>query len=252
MERTRDIVLRLLDEHGECSVAELAEIIGVSTGSVRRHLDLMVADGLLEARIVRMPRGRPVTRYALSVAGEEERAAEHYQRLLSRLSPALAKMTPDEVGGQGGQAILDRLFDHVAESVADEYRPRVTSDRLDERVQQVLAALTEEGILHEAEDSGDFFTLKNAGCPYRSTAMETHACCAADRRTIELLLGTPVKQVMTVAEGGHQCEYVVPKAPGTPAGAAGAGHDLNETERDAAQAGGLLPVVAQKRTASQR
>lgn len=248
MERTRDEVLRLLHEHGECSVSELAEIVGVSTGSVRRHLDLMVADGLLEARLMRMPRGRPVTRYALSQAGEEQRASAHYQRLLSRLSPALANLTSEEVEGQDGRAILDRMFDHVAESVADEYRPRVNGASLGERVQQVLLALTEEGILQEVEDSGEFFTLKNAGCPYRSTAMETHACCAADRRTIELLLGTPVEQVMTVAEGGHQCEYVVLK------GASDAldGRGTNETDRDSGEAGGLLPVVAQKGTTSQR
>lgn len=240
MERTRDEVLRLLFERGECTVAELAEVIGVSDGSIRRHLDLMVADGLVEARLERMPRGRPVTRYALSEAGEEARAADHYQRLLARLSPALANLTPDEVD-EGGPAILDRLFDHVAEAVAEEYRPRVTAERMDERVQQVLVALTEEGILQEVEEDGAYFKLKNAGCPYRSTAMETHACCAADRRTIELLLGAPVEQVMTVAEGGHRCEYLVPK-----------GDTLADESVEAGQAGGLLPVLTQKGTASQR
>lgn len=264
MERTRDEVLRLLYERGEASVAELAEVIGVSDGSVRRHLDLMVADGLVEPRLVRAPRersqrGRPVTRYVLSEAGEEARSSEHYQRLLSRLSPALANMTPDEVAGQDGHAILDRLFDHVAESVADEYRPWVTADRLDERVQQVLLVLTGEGILQEVEDSGDHFTLKNAGCPYRSTAMsiETHACCAADRRTIELLLGTPVEQVMTVAEGGHQCEYLVPKVcPGTSVTFQEAGDGtrakLHRTTGGAGEAERLLPVRTLKGTVSKQ
>lgn len=241
MERTRDEVLRLLFERGDCTAAELAEVIGVSDGSVRRHLDLMVAEGLVEARLERIPRGRPVTRYALSEAGEDARAAEHYQRLLGRLSPALASLAPDEVG-EDGPALLDRVFNHVAESVADEYRSRVTAERLDERVQQVLVALTEEGILQEVEEDGAFFKLKNAGCPYRSTAMETNACCAADRRTIELLLGAPVEQVMTVAEGGHQCEYLVPKG----------GPLADESENEAGQAGGLLPVLTQKGTASQR
>ncbi len=237
VERTRDEVLRLLFERGDCTVAELAEVIGVSDGSVRRHLDIMVADGLVETRLERIPRGRPVTRYALSTAGEEARSAEHYQRLLARLSPALANLTPEDVE-HGGPAILDRLFDHVAESVAAEHRPRVTSERLDERVQQVLVALTDEGILQEVEEAPEFFRLKNAGCPYRTTAMETHACCAADRRTIELLLGAPVEQVMTVAEGGHQCEYLVPKGP-APA-------DESVEAQQAMTAAGLLPVRSQK------
>jgi predicted ArsR family transcriptional regulator len=236
MERTRDQVVRLLHERGECSAADLAALIGVSPGSIRRHLDLMVADGLLSARLERQPRGRPVTRYSLSEAGEEQSSGEHYQRLLSRLSPALASLSADEVQGADGPAVLDRLFDHVAESVAAEYRPRVRGVTLGERVHQVTIALSEEGILEEVEDAGDHFRLRNLGCPYRSTATENHACCDADRRTIELLLGQPVQQVKTVAEGGLVCEYLVPK-----------GDSDERTERDDRS---LLPVVGQKGTAS--
>lgn len=260
IERTRDEVLRLLYERGECSVADLAEAIGVSDSSVRRHLDLLEGDGLVGTRLERIPRGRPIIRYALSEAGEEERAAAHYQRLLSRLSPALVNLTPEDVQGQSGHEILERVFEHVAESVADEHRAKVTSPHLEERVQQVLDALTEEGILREVEDDGDFYRLKNAGCPYRSTAMETAACCSADRRTIELLIGVPVEQVMTLAEGGHQCEYVVPKGPCTEItsieiGAFGADDETN-AETNIGGAGlmpGLLPVVTvQKGMTTQR
>ncbi len=237
MERTRDQVMRLLHERGESSVAELAELVGVSEGSIRRHLDLMVADGLLVSRFHRQPRGRPVTRYALSEDGEEERSSEHYQRLLSRLSPALSNLTEAQVGGQDGRSLLDQLFDHVAESVAEEHRSQVTGESLGERVHQVLVALSDEGILQEVEDEGEFFRLRNSGCPYRSTAMENHACCAADRRAIELLLGAPVEQIMTVAEGGHVCEYLVPK---------------DEQDGEDERAGGIIPVVARKGTAEAR
>ena len=269
MERTRDEVLRLLYERGECSVYELAEVVGVSDSSVRRHLDLLIADGLVRSRLERIPRGRPVARYALSEAGEEARAAVHYQRLLSRLSPALASLTSDEVEGRHGSALVERVFDHVAESIADEYRPMVTSMHLGERVQQVLLVLTEEGILQDVDDEGAFYRLKNAGCPYRSTAMETSACCSADRRTIELLLGAPVEQVMTLAEGGHQCEYLVAKDEAKDGEAEGTSVSvgsrpergsmpLTATVRgsvrtsDVGKAGGLLPVVAQKGTTNQR
>ena len=60
--------------------------------------------------------------------------------------------------------------------------------------------------------------------------------CAADRRAIELLLGSPVEQITTVAGGGHACEYLVAK---------------DDDERPAL-ASGLLPVVEQKGTASAR
>ena len=104
-------------------------------------------------RLERIPRGRPITRYALSEAGEEERAAAHYQRLLQRLSPALVNLTPEEVRGQDGREILERVFDHVAASVADEHRGKVTSTDLEERVQQVLVGKTLWAGTHQVEFS---------------------------------------------------------------------------------------------------
>ena len=229
MERTRDELVRLLSERGECSVAELAAEIGVSAGSVRRHLDLLVAEGMLVSRLERQARGRPLARYALSAKAEEWTSAEHYQRLLARLSPALQALSVSDVEGRNGADLVDRLFDQVAHAVADEHRAEVNGQTLPERVTQTLRALSGEGILQEVEDAGEFFRLRNTACPFRSTAADTHACCSADRRAIELLLGVPVEQVTTVASGGHECEYLIRK----------------DGDHGAAAGGLLLPVVGQ-------
>ncbi len=211
MQRTRDEVVGILDEQGACSVSEIAQAVGVSQGAIRRHLDIMDADGLIETRLERQPRGRPVTRYSLSEAGEERSAAPNYSRLLDRLFPALARLPREAVAGKSGSALLDRLFQELAEDVANVYAPRVRGDDLAERVEQVTVVLREEGILDEMSDDGDSFRLRNVGCPYRSTAEDTHAACAADRRTIELLLDAPVTQITTIADGSQCCEYVVAK-----------------------------------------
>ncbi|MBM3139234.1 MAG: winged helix-turn-helix transcriptional regulator [Candidatus Rokubacteria bacterium] len=217
MERTRDELMQLLHARRDCSVAELAQAVGVSEGSIRRHMDRMVADGLVTARLARQPRGRPVTRYALSEAGEEVNSASHYARLLDRLYPALTGLRMDDLAGLDGPAVLERLFAEVAVVRAREHASEVRAERLEERVEEVTVALREEGILSEARDEGDAFRLRNVGCPYRSCAEDHHAPCDADRRTIELLLGAPVIQLSTVAGGGASCEYLVAKDE--PAGA---------------------------------
>jgi predicted ArsR family transcriptional regulator len=211
MERTRDEVMHLLHTRGDCSVADLAVAIGVSEGSVRRHLDLMAADGLVDAHLVRQPRGRPLTRYSLTEAGEEASASAYYSRLLDRIYPALASLPANDVDGLDGRAVLERLFEELGAARAREYAPEVRAERLDERVEQVTVALREEGILSAVQDEGDAFRLSNVGCPYRSCAEDHHAPCDADRQTIELLIGMPVVQLTTVANGGTSCEYLVPK-----------------------------------------
>ncbi len=211
MERTRDEVVRILRDHGPSSVAELAEGIGVSPGSVRRHMDIMIAEGLVEMRLERQARGRPLTRYFLSEAGEERSAAAHYAKLLDRLYPALARLPAEAVSGRDGAAVLQQVFNGVAEDIARSYGSRVSAASLDDRVIQLTDVLRDEGILNDVVDEGGRFRLRNIGCPHRSTAEGTHAACAADRRTIELLLGESVEQVATIAGGSPTCEYLVTK-----------------------------------------
>ena len=222
MERTRDEVVSILRDRGPSSVAEVAELIGVSPGSVRRHMDIMVAEGLVEARIERQRRGRPLTRYSLSEAGEERSNAGHYHRLLDRLHPALAGLPASAVSGQDGAAVLGAVFEAVAESIARAHALEVRSADIERRVPEVVAALRGEGILRDAVDEGDAFRLLNVGCPYRSTAQDTPACCEADRKAIELLLRQPVRQLTTVAAGAQACEYLVEKTPSEASASAGA------------------------------
>ena len=201
MERARDELVRILHERGGASVAELADAMGVSQGSVRRHLDILAGDGLVDVRRERRPRGRPVSVYSLSEAGEERSSADNYSRLLGHILPALDELGAAEVGGQSGSAILERVFERVAERVADQHASLVRSADLSARVGEVVGALSEIGVLHEVVDEGGAFRLRNIGCPCRSTAQETDAACEADRYSIELLLGAPVEQVATIAGG---------------------------------------------------
>ncbi|MDA1061749.1 MAG: MarR family transcriptional regulator [Chloroflexi bacterium] len=214
MESTRDEVVRILHERGACAVAELAPAMGVSQGSVRRQLDIMTAAGLVDSRRERRPRGRPLTVYSLSEAGEERSSSVHYARLLDHIYPALSDLAAAEVSGQAGSAILWRMFERIAERVAEERAPHVRSAQLGERVGEVVRALREVGVLNEVVDEGDAFRLSNVGCPCRSTAEETDAACEADRYSIELLLGAPVEQVSTIAGGSNSCEYLVRKSTG--------------------------------------
>lgn len=213
MQRTRDEVVRVLHEQGAGSVAELATALGVSEGAIRRHMDIIQAEGLVDATLERHGRGRPAVRYSLSEAGEEHAAARHYSRLLDRLYPALAELSPESVDGEPGTVVLERVFEQVASDMAREYAPQVRSGDLSERVEQVAEALRDDGILRDVVDEGEVFRLRNVGCPYRSTARETHHACAADRRIIELLLERPVEQVATAVGGSLTCEYLVRKLP---------------------------------------
>lgn len=209
MEQTRDLVVRILQRRGASTTADLATEIGVSPGSIRRHMDIMVAEGLLETELIRQERGRPVTEYTLSEAGEEETSGASYARLLDRIYEALASMTEGEISGLHGAELVDLIFDRIGIAMAREYSPRMTSNVFDRRIQQVTDVLHGEGILELIDQQDEVTFLRNTSCPARSCADANHAMCEADRKVIESLIGLPVLQSSTLATGGDACEYVV-------------------------------------------
>jgi predicted ArsR family transcriptional regulator len=138
-----------------------------------------------------------------------ERAEElsgHYPRLVTRMVRQLAAKDT-------GPALLDELFEGVANDIAGAYRSSVTGATVQERVAQTSQALKDEGIVDHWRKEDDGFHLMNTACPYRKAAEASDAPCHADHRTVELLIGAPVEQVSRMVEGHVMCEYVVRDQP---------------------------------------
>ena len=70
---TRQRVASSILEHGPSTAAELAERLGLTPAAIRRHLDMLLAAGHLEARERRIygnrGRGRPAKVFVLTDAG---------------------------------------------------------------------------------------------------------------------------------------------------------------------------------------
>ncbi|HXK33984.1 MAG TPA: ArsR family transcriptional regulator [Dehalococcoidia bacterium] len=200
MKSTRDQMRDLLAARGEATVGEIAAELGLNAANIRRHLEVMRAEGLVDIRIQRGPVGRPSYAYRLTERAEDLNA--HYPRLVNRLVKRLAALPESE-------PLLARAFEGVAEDVAGAYRPMVTGATVAERVAETSAALKEEGIVDHWRRDADGYHLMNTVCPYRKAAEVSDAPCHADHKVVQTLVGAPVEQVSRIVDGQHVCEYVV-------------------------------------------
>jgi predicted ArsR family transcriptional regulator len=201
MKSTRDQMRELLAARGEATAGQIALELGLNQANIRRHLEVMRAEGLVDVRIQRQVVGRPSYVYRLTERAEELSA--HYPRLVNRMVKQLAAL-PD-----GGKEILEQVFAGVADDVAASYRSKVNGESIEERVAQTSEALKDEGIVDHWRKDADGLHLMNTTCPYRRAAEVTDAPCHADHRAVELLVGAPVEQVTRMVDGHHMCEYVV-------------------------------------------
>lgn len=204
MQSTRDQIRDLLAVSGQSTVGQISAQLAMNQANIRRHLEVMRAEGLVDVTIQKHDIGRPAYAYSLT-----ERALEltaHYPRLVNRLVKRLAA-NPD------AKPILADAFDGVADDVTRSYRPMVTGATVGERVAETSVALKEEGIVDHWRKDDDGFHLMNTSCPYRKAAELTDAPCHADHKVVQMLVGAPVEQVTRIVDGYHVCEYVVKDSP---------------------------------------
>ena len=119
---TRGRIARLILENGPVTAAGLSARLGLTSAAVRRHLDNLLADGLIETRIARpygnRGRGRPARLFAITDAGRS--AFEHaYDDLATSALRFIAETAGPQAVTQFAQrqiSELERRYRPVVES----------------------------------------------------------------------------------------------------------------------------------------
>ena len=200
---TRGRIARLILENGPVTAAGLSARLGLTSAAVRRHLDNLLADGMVEARTARTygsrGRGRPARLFAITDAGRS--AFEHaYDDLATSALRFLA-----ERAGPG--AVAEFARQQIAE-LERRYRPAVEAAAPDQRVQALAAALSADGYAASAGGgpaAAGGEQLCQHHCPVAHVAAEYPQLCEAETEAFGRLLGTPVQRLATIAHGDGIC-----------------------------------------------
>jgi len=200
---TRGRIARLILENGPVTAAGLSARLGLTSAAVRRHLDNLLADGMVEVRNARTygsrGRGRPARLFTITDAGRS--AFEHaYDDLATSALRFLA-----ERAGPG--AVTEFARQQIAE-LERRYRPTVEAADPADRVQALAAALSADGYAASAGGApatGGGEQLCQHHCPVAHVAAEYPQLCEAETEAFGRLLGTPVQRLATIAHGDGIC-----------------------------------------------
>jgi len=213
---TRARVARLILELGPSSAASLGDRLGLTPAAIRRHLDSLLAEGMIETRVARAQRsrgrGRPARLFAITDAGRS--AFEHaYDDLATSALRFLAQTS-------GPAAVAEFARRQLAE-VEHRYAPLVTGATAEQRVQALADALSTDGYAASAtrvpagdqgpggsrgvSPRGSGEQLCQHHCPVAHVAAEFPELCEAETEAFGRLLGTPVQRLATIARGDGVC-----------------------------------------------
>jgi predicted ArsR family transcriptional regulator len=206
--RTRDRVARLLLERGTATAAELGGELGLSPAAIRKHLDAMLADGVVEARDVplrgKRGRGRPAKAFTLTATGRES-----FPHLYDGIATAALRWIAEHGGADAVTAFAQ------AQVAALEERCRAAMAEADEadpvaRAEALATALTAEGYAASASAIASGGQLCQHHCPVAHVAAEFPQLCDAETAVISRLVGTHVQRLATIAHGDGVCTTHIP------------------------------------------
>ena len=228
--RTRNRVARSILDHGPSTAADLAERLGLTQAAVRRHLDALAAENVVEPREQRVygsrGRGRPAKVFALTECGRDS-FDQAYDQLAA---DALRWIAESAGGGPDGQAAVSAFARARVAAQAERYRAIVEAAAPEDRATALARALSADGYaatarsapprLHAGGPPGPAGEqLCQHHCPVAHTAEQFPELCEAEAEVFSRLLGTHVQRLATIAHGDGVCTTFIPRAqqhPGRP------------------------------------
>jgi predicted ArsR family transcriptional regulator len=203
---TRNRVARSILDHGPSTVADLAERLRLTQAAVRRHLDSLVAENVVEAREKRVygtrARGRPAKIFALTDCGRDA-----FDQSYDSLAVEALRWIERNAGGEAAVAAFAR--DRIA-AQAGAYREAVESAEPAQRTEALAKALTADGYAATARNAPVGEQLCQHHCPVAHVAEQYPQLCEAETEFFSRLLGTHVQRLATIAHGDGVCTTFIP------------------------------------------
>jgi predicted ArsR family transcriptional regulator len=205
--RTRDQVARAILETGPATAADLAARLEMTAAGIRRHLDALVADGILTSRepyqstAVR-GRGRPARVFLMT---DDGRAS--FEHSYDDLAVSALKF----IASHDNNLSIKSFADQRAQEMEARARTKVSATAsITEKSAALADFLTEEGFASDVTSGPIGDQICQHHCPVAHVATQFPELCEAETAAISRILGTHVQRLATIAHGDGVCTTFIP------------------------------------------
>lgn len=197
---TRDLILSLLKKRNQLTVSAIAVELDITEMAVRRHLNTLERDGIIETTLLRQAMGRPTNVYQLSLDGQEM-FPRNYGSLTVELLRDLVEMD--------GIEKVQMLFQRRMERQKEKYEKKMALEPFEEKVYELARLQSELGYMAEVtkEEDGSF-TFKEYNCPIAEVARQFDCICDYELALFKEVLKTEkieCQMCMSSGQDSHCC-----------------------------------------------
>jgi len=201
---TREYILQLLKTKGSLSTKELTEELGITVMAVRRHIQSLERDSLIQSKIVKQPMGRPTAVFTLT---------EHADGFFPHNYSALTLELLSEMEDHFGEMAIKQMFDGRKNKMIQKYNSSMQGKTMAEQVSMLATIQNENGYMVELEKvNEEQFILKEHNCPIVQVASKYQHACQCELKLFEALLdNAEISRTDCLAKGGQRCTYSIKK-----------------------------------------
>ena len=209
-DRTRDLVARAILENGPATAVSLAAKLHITPAGIRRHLDNLIAEGVLTAREPfhsakdSRGRGRPSKVFVMTDAGREKFEHTYVDLAVSALRFMASK---------GDKTLVKEFARSRAEDITRRAAQILANKKnLSEKSDALAKFLTDDGYAANNHSQGIGEELCQNHCPIAHVAAQFPELCEAETQAFSDLLGTHVQRLATIAHGDGVCTTFIPNS----------------------------------------
>ena len=203
---TKRNILQSLLKHGQATAKQLANDLNISTQAIRRHLNELEADKLIEYQSRQQGMGRPQHLYQLSSSGRDRLGTQKYSEFAVSFLDTLA----ETVGKEQVSKVLEKQWQRKAA----EYRDRLGTGTLKQRIARLVQLRKDEGYmaeLHQVDSSKkQQFVFVEHNCAISEVAESYPSICGHELEMFGAVLpDCDVKRTHWINDGEHRCGYSI-------------------------------------------
>ncbi|MCI1590078.1 helix-turn-helix transcriptional regulator [Heyndrickxia oleronia] len=199
---TKDEILHLLKRYKKMSVVDLETHLEITGMAVRRHLNNLENERMIQSETIRKNMGRPVQLYSLTKIGEG-----HFPKSYSNMTVEFL----EDIEAINGPEMIDVLFQNRETRMEAKYKARIEQNDLKDRVAELAKIQNENGYMVDWEEKEEgVFELIEYNCPIFEVARKYPKACSCEQSLFQKVLQTDeIEQVCCMSKGGDHCKYLI-------------------------------------------
>ncbi len=182
------------------TILEMANELSITEMAVRRHIQTLERDRLIQSEIKKQTMGRPSKVYQLAPQGEDffpKKYKEFSLELMQGIKEA------------GQEQLLQEIIVKKREKQFEQHQSEFKDKSFLEKLNALKKMQEQDGYMPKLENRDGVIHFKELNCPLVEVAKEFPQLCQAEREVIEKFLGAELTGITSMVEGHTCCHYTI-------------------------------------------